>query len=89
MLPLSPKIIVTASQHPRATLPVRLAEEFTKWGRSGEIAPNISAALMRARHLATPSDLILVTGSLFVVAEAIREIESEEKGGDINATRSR
>ncbi|MBI4289669.1 MAG: bifunctional folylpolyglutamate synthase/dihydrofolate synthase [Chloroflexi bacterium] len=77
LLPLSPLAIVTASQHPRATPPVRLAEELARWGRSGEIAPGVGAALERARRLATASDLILVTGSLFVVAEAIREIGSD------------
>ena len=75
LLPLSPTVIVSASQHPRAIPPVRLAEEFARWGWSGEIAPSISAALTRAQHLATPSDLILVTGSLFVVAEALKVLQ--------------
>lgn len=78
LLPLSPTIIVSASQHPRATPPVRLAQEIARWGRSGEIAPSIPAALTRAQQLATPSDLILVTGSLFVVAEALKILQPKE-----------
>ncbi len=85
----SPTVIVSASQHPRATPAVRLAEEFAKVGQRVEIAPNIPAALTRARTLAKPSDIILVTGSLFVVAEAIKAIESEGKEGEYNAPRSR
>lgn len=89
LLPLSPTVIVSASQHPRATPPVRLAEEFARWGRSGEIAPSISAALNRAMRLATPQDLILVTGSLFVVAEALKLFKSKVEGGDNNAATGR
>ena len=40
-------------------------------GQPGETLPELSKAIGRAQELAGPEDLILVTGSLFTVGEAM------------------
>ncbi len=67
-------IIVTRSFHPRAANPVHLAEVAREKFPQKEIifSEDAAPALAYALRLAQPDDLILATGSIFVVA-AIRE----------------
>ncbi|MFC1962616.1 bifunctional folylpolyglutamate synthase/dihydrofolate synthase [Chloroflexota bacterium] len=65
------KVIVTRSRHPRAADPSVLARAFTSRGVPVETKEGVAEALQRALSLATRSDLICVTGSLFVVGEAL------------------
>jgi dihydrofolate synthase/folylpolyglutamate synthase len=69
--PLAAKIIITSSSHPRAASISALAQEFTKLGIKVNMIENVSMALSKALAAARKTDLILVTGSLFVVAEAM------------------
>ena len=68
---LAENIIITSSSHPRAASASVSAEEFAKLGIEVKVAQNVSGALSQALAVAGKTDLILVTGSLFVVAEAI------------------
>lgn len=70
LLPATHQLIVTQADHPRAAEPARLQEIARRYDRSAETSPTVAAALMRAVESAAENDLILVTGSLFVVAEA-------------------
>jgi dihydrofolate synthase/folylpolyglutamate synthase len=66
LFPLASELILTAPDNARALRPEALLEIA---GR-GHISPNISAALDHVRAAATEDDLILITGSLFLVGEA-------------------
>ena len=65
------KIVITSSSHPRAASITALSEKF----RHSQIAPlqaaTVAKALYQTLLLASRADLILVTGSLFVAAEAM------------------
>ena len=68
---LSPaEIITTHSRHPRATRPGGVAQEFGHYTDNVHVTDTVSQALKMARDMAADEDLILVTGSLFVAAEA-------------------
>jgi len=71
LAPLSPQVIVTRSSHPRAASPIVVAAEFTKRGIKSEITDTVAQGLSRALSLAGKGALVCVTGSLFVVAEAL------------------
>jgi dihydrofolate synthase/folylpolyglutamate synthase len=71
LVPLSPQVIVTRTAHSRAAPLSTLAAEFSKRGIEPEIEEIVSEALSRALSLADRTDIICVTGSLFVVAEAL------------------
>jgi len=71
LVPLSPQVIVTQAPHSRAASPSNLAAEFTKRGIKPEIRETVAQALSRALSLADRTDLICITGSLFVVGEAL------------------
>jgi dihydrofolate synthase/folylpolyglutamate synthase len=68
---LSDNITVTSSSHPRAASISILIEEFAKQGIKVDVIENVATALSKAMAVAQKTGLILVTGSLFVVAEAI------------------
>jgi len=67
------KVIVTRSHHPRAMALPLLKAEFSRHGIDAQAADTVSEALSLALTLAGTKDLVCVTGSLFVVAEAIEQ----------------
>ncbi len=75
LLPMARRVIVTRSHHPRAASPSRLADFCADLGCGAEIAINPKRALEAAlRHLRYhPSWGILVTGSIFLVADVRTE----------------
>ncbi len=79
LLPMTDYLIVTRSDHPRSATPVELADMAASVGGGAEIAVNIRRALQRALTLLKPDTGILVTGSIFLVAEA-REEWAEHNG---------
>ncbi|MBC7227141.1 MAG: bifunctional folylpolyglutamate synthase/dihydrofolate synthase [Thermoflexales bacterium] len=79
LLPIADHLIVTRSDHPRSATPVELADMAASVGGGAEIAVNIRRALQRALTLLKPDTGILVTGSIFLVAEA-REEWAERNG---------
>jgi len=64
---LADEIILTKANNPRATPPKRLAKYFS--GKDICITDNVQEAKIRAFNMAKKEDLILVTGSLFVIGE--------------------
>ncbi len=79
LLPIADYLIVTRSEHPRSATPVELADMAASVGGGAEIAVNIRRAFQRALTLLRPDTGILVTGSIFLVAEA-REEWAEHNG---------
>jgi dihydrofolate synthase / folylpolyglutamate synthase len=70
LLPRSVYNIVTRSDHPRAAAPSELADIFARSGSGAEILVNVPKALKRGLELVEPGTGLLVTGSIFVVADA-------------------
>ncbi len=72
LLPRASAVITTQAVHPRAADPDELAEQVRGQGFTGpvESVGPVHRALTRARELAGGDDVVLATGSLFVVSEA-------------------
>ena len=73
------QISLTSSSHPRAASATTLAEKFAEQGIEVKIIRNVPEALAQTLALASHNDLILITGSLFVVAEAIGYFKRQRK----------
>ncbi|MDH4067782.1 MAG: bifunctional folylpolyglutamate synthase/dihydrofolate synthase [Dehalococcoidia bacterium] len=71
LVSLSPQVIVTQTSHSRAAPLSTLVAEFTKRGVEPGARRTVAEAISRALSLAGRTDVICVTGSLFVVAEAL------------------
>jgi dihydrofolate synthase/folylpolyglutamate synthase len=68
---LSPQVIVTQASQSRAAPTATLVAEFAKRAIDPEVGKTVTEAISRALSLASKTDVICVTGSLFVVAEAL------------------
>ena len=72
--PYFSRVIVTRSRHPRAMAGAPVEAEFSRHGLEVEGAASVAEALKRALAVAGEEDIICVTGSLFVVGEAIEAL---------------
>jgi dihydrofolate synthase / folylpolyglutamate synthase len=68
LFPIAAELVLTAPDTPRALRPEALAE----FAGRGHIEPNAEAAISYARSHAAAEDVIVITGSLFLVGEARR-----------------
>ena len=75
LVPLAPTVILTKSRHARAAEPDSIADAFRRPDIIVETTGSVKEALERARELASEEDLVCVTGSLFVVGEAIEAVK--------------
>jgi dihydrofolate synthase/folylpolyglutamate synthase len=77
IVPHSDYVIYTRPVYYRAASPQILIAEATHLGKPGEVIPLLTEALDRARDMADTRDLIVVSGSLFTVGEAITYFDPE------------
>ncbi|NJN93153.1 MAG: hypothetical protein HC875_03205 [Anaerolineales bacterium] len=70
LLPHTARMFTVASRHPRAAKAESLAALAAELGYPAVPLPDVPAALERALVESNPDDLICVTGSLFLVADA-------------------
>jgi dihydrofolate synthase/folylpolyglutamate synthase len=75
LAPIFNTVIVTRANSPRSARPEIIAAEFARYGISAVTADSVAKAVMQARGMAGEKDLICVTGSLYVVGEAIEYVE--------------
>jgi len=73
LLPITDYVIVTRSDHPRAAAPIKLADIVASTGGGAEVSVNMRKALRRALTVMDPGSGLLVTGSIFLVANAREE----------------
>jgi len=72
LLPKIQQLILTKSFHPRAADLERLVEMAGKYGRPVQVVPEVVDALEAALGCAGEKELVLATGSIFIVA-GVRE----------------
>jgi len=77
IVPLSDYVICTSPDYYRSADPGDLMGTVSSHGKPGEIIPMVSGAIEKAKEMAGRQDLILVTGSLFTVGEALTYFDPE------------
>jgi dihydrofolate synthase/folylpolyglutamate synthase len=73
LLPVSEYVIVTRSDHPRAAAPIELADIVASVGGGAEVSVNVPKSIQRGLAMMEPGNGLLVTGSMFLVADAREE----------------
>jgi len=71
LLPRAARYYFCAADIPRALPAEELARSAAEAGRAGAAYPSVDAACAAARAAAEPDALVVITGSIFVVAEAL------------------
>ena len=71
LFPVAEQVVVTQVANPRAASTGELLQAGARTGASMYAEPTVGAALARAQALSKPDGLIVVTGSIFLVGEAM------------------
>jgi dihydrofolate synthase/folylpolyglutamate synthase len=85
LFPRASAVILTAPAQPRAISAQLLAEMTGHHAHRSEVAADPAQALSRALELASPEDVIFVTGSLYLVGEVRREWMSRKSGRPVSS----
>jgi dihydrofolate synthase/folylpolyglutamate synthase len=78
-------LVATSARNPRAAPPERIIDAVGTWGGEVYTCPDVAAALEQALWLAGSDNVVCITGSLFVVAEA-RQAWFERQGNPLPAS---
>ncbi len=76
LFPLADRVIATRADNPRSASPEEIQQAGSRTGAEIEVANDAAAALNRARAIATPYAVMVVTGSIYLVGEAMRILRS-------------
>jgi dihydrofolate synthase/folylpolyglutamate synthase len=68
---LAREVIFTRSRSPRAREPEELSSALASLCAASRVVPSVGEALAAARESARPGDVVVATGSLYVVGEAL------------------
>ena len=75
LFPVAERVILTHADNPRAATPAEIRQAASRVSADIEDAADVASALRRAAEVATGEDMIVVTGSIYVVGEAMRVLE--------------
>lgn len=74
LFPLAEHVIATHAQNPRSASPEEIREAASRISVEIEDAPDVPAALKRARLFAGMGGLVVITGSIYIVGEAMQAL---------------
>jgi dihydrofolate synthase / folylpolyglutamate synthase len=74
LFPLADRVIATQVENPRAATGAEIREAARRVEVEIDEAPNVAAALEKAREAAGARGLVVVTGSIYIVGEAMRAL---------------
>ncbi len=77
LFPLAERVIATRADNPRSATVEEIRQAAKRTATSIESVEKVGAALERATHLVSPPGVVVVTGSIYVVGEAIRRLEGK------------
>lgn len=80
LLPIASTVTLTRSHHERSVPLDQLGQALEARGVAAAIVPEVRAAVGNALAQADPADLVIVTGSLFVVGEALEAYGPDQEG---------
>ena len=75
LFPLAERVIATRPGNPRSASPEEIQQAGARTGTEIESVAEIPAALERARQIAVPGTVIVITGSIYLVGEVMRALE--------------
>jgi dihydrofolate synthase/folylpolyglutamate synthase len=72
LFPMADRVIATQPGNPRAAMPEEIRQAAARTGTEIECVAGVPAAIERARQAALPDGVIVVTGSIYLVGEAMQ-----------------
>jgi dihydrofolate synthase/folylpolyglutamate synthase len=74
LFPLAAHVVATRADNPRSASPEEIREAAARTGAEIVPADDVAAAITRARDLAGAGGLVVITGSIYIVGEAMQEL---------------
>ena len=74
LFPLAERVIATRPENPRAASPEEIQQAAARTGVEIEAVDDAQRAVERARALAKPGTVVVITGSIYLVGEVMRSI---------------
>jgi dihydrofolate synthase / folylpolyglutamate synthase len=74
LFPLAENVIVVPADNPRSAQAEEIMAAAKRVSVAMEAASDMASALARARDLAGSEDLVVITGSIYIVGEAMRQL---------------
>ena len=75
LFPLAERVIATRADNPRSSAPGEIKEASARTGVDIETAATVAHAVARASELVTRDGIVVITGSIYVVGEALRAVQ--------------
>jgi len=74
LFPLADRVIATPADNPRSATAEEIRQAAARTSTDIEAAGDVASALERARVLAGPRGVVVITGSIYIVGEAMRRL---------------
>jgi dihydrofolate synthase/folylpolyglutamate synthase len=74
LFPIAERVIATCAQNPRSASPEEVRDAAARTGADIETAATVAAAIASARHLVPAKAVVVITGSIYVVGEAMQAL---------------
>jgi dihydrofolate synthase/folylpolyglutamate synthase len=75
LFPLAERVIATRADNPRSAAPEEISEAGARTGVAIETAATVANAVARASEFVTRDGIVVITGSIYVVGEALRAVQ--------------
>jgi dihydrofolate synthase / folylpolyglutamate synthase len=77
LFPLAERVIATQPENPRAASPGEIQQAAARTGVEIEAVEDVQRAVERARALAGPKTVVVITGSIYLVGEVMRMVGAD------------
>ena len=74
LFPLAERVIAARAENPRSATPDEIRQAAVRASTGIEDAPDVASAVERVRALAGPKGVVVITGSIYIVGEAMRHL---------------
>jgi dihydrofolate synthase/folylpolyglutamate synthase len=74
LFPLGERVIATRAENPRSASPEEIREAASRSNAEIEGDPDVASAVQRARTLASTDGVVVITGSIYIVGEAMQAL---------------
>jgi dihydrofolate synthase / folylpolyglutamate synthase len=74
LFPLAERVVLTKADNPRSATPAEIRAAAVRTSVDIRDTENVPCAISKAKQLTGSGDLIVITGSIYVVGEAMREL---------------
>jgi dihydrofolate synthase/folylpolyglutamate synthase len=75
LFPIAERVIATRPENPRAASAEEIQRAASRTGAEIEVVAEVKHAVRRAREVARPNSVIVITGSIYLVGEAMRLLD--------------